>query len=525
MEVNDVVIVGSGIAALQLSALLNKDKKITMITKSELIETNSYLAQGGIAAAVGEFDTPNQHISDTLLAGCFHNNAAVVCEVLHEAPALIQELVDQGEFFDRDSNGSLMLGLEGAHSEKRILHSGYDATGKNLSKFLLNKLTNHIKIEDHTLAYQLIMDDEEQRCIGVKGKKENGTIEHYYGRTIVLATGGVSQVYRYSSNATSITGDGIAMAYLAGADMVDMEFIQFHPTLLFKDGETKGLITEAVRGEGATLVTKDGISIMEAIHPLKDLAPRHIVSQTIYNYVEQGEPIYLDIRSIKNFKARFPSVTSICEKNGVDLSKGRIPVVPGSHFMMGGIKTDLIGRTSIDGLFAIGEASCTGFHGANRLASNSLLEGLFQGKSLAKWINREQVKMPTPCYSKPMQVGKENRLMLPTIDELRDKMMKRVGIIRSEKQLEKQKAWLKQFSFNNFETLDSYSKEQITTAFLYINACLITEAALTRTESRGGHYRSDYPAEDQEWCKKSIIQNYKGEVTCYCEQNKVEKIT
>lgn len=512
MEINDVLIIGSGIAALQLATSLSHDINVRILTKSSIKNANSYLAQGGIAAAIGIQDDPSKHFTDTLEAGRFHNNEEVVREILNEAPALIWDLSKQGNIFDKDHNGNLLLGLEGAHSEKRIVHSGGDATGKNIIEYLIGTLKEHIKVEENVFAYELIIDQKQKRCIGVKAKNQDGTIRFFYGTNVILATGGCGQLYPFTSGAPTVTGDGIAMAYLAGAEIIDMEFIQFHPTLLFKDGQTKGLISEAVRGEGAILVTEDGTPIMEGVHPLKDLAPRHVVSQIIFDYIENGHEVYLDIRPIKNFEKRFPSITAICEKNGIHLSEGRIPVVPGSHFLMGGIKTDLTGRTSLEGLFAIGEVACTGLHGANRLASNSLLEGLYQGKQLSSWINSNSEKHPIPEMPKSLDSIKAKKALLPDVQALKDMMMKRVGIVRSKELLEAQKNWLEQFHLHELKELDSYSIQDITTIFMYVTASLITEAALNRTESRGGHFRSDFPHEDDEtWYKKIIIQKRKGE--------------
>lgn len=512
MEINDILIIGSGVAALQLANMLSHDKNVRVLTKSILINANSYLAQGGIAAAVGIQDDPSKHFADTLEAGRFHNNEEAVREIVNEAPILINELSKQGNIFDKDQKGNLLLGLEGAHSEKRIVHSGGDATGKNVIEYLISKLTENIKVEENVFAYELIIDHEQKRCIGVKAKNQDGTIRYFYGDYVILATGGCGQLYQFTSGAPTVTGDGIAMAYLAGVEIADMEFIQFHPTLLYKDGETKGLISEAVRGEGAILVTGDGTAIMEGIHPLKDLAPRHVVSQTIFNYIENGQDVFLDITPIKDFKKKFPSITAICGKNGINLVEGRIPVVPGSHFLMGGIKTDLIGRTSLNGLFAIGEAAFTGLHGANRLASNSILEGLYQGKKLSEWINSNPEKHSIPELPHSFLSIQEKKVFLPDIQVLKDMMMKRVGIVRSKELLEEQKNWLEQLNLNDLTELDSYSIQDITAIFMYINAYLITESALKRTESRGGHFRSDFPYEDDEnWCSKIITHKRKGE--------------
>ncbi|MCM3567077.1 L-aspartate oxidase [Neobacillus mesonae] len=522
MKVNDVLIIGSGVAALQLAALIDQDKNVMILTKSQIKNTNSYMAQGGIAASIGVCDHPSKHLADTLEAGRFHNNEEAVREIVSEAPLLIQDIVKQGDIFDKDQKGDLLLGLEGAHSEKRIVHSGGDATGKNVIEYLISKLTKNIKLKENYFAYELIMDHMEERCIGVKAKDQEGAIHCFYGHYVILATGGCNQLYRYSSGAQTVTGDGIALAYMAGAEIADMEFIQFHPTLLYKDGVTKGLISEAVRGEGAVLITEDGTSIMEGVHPLKDLAPRHVVSQTIFSYLEKGQAVFLDICSIPEFKKRFPTISAICEKNGIDLSEGRIPVVPGSHFLMGGIKTDLVGRTSIKGLFAIGEAACTGFHGANRLASNSLLEGLYQGKKLSQLIHSNEDCFHIPVFSEPVPPAAERKADLPDIQILKDLMMKRVGIVRCKELLEQQRDWLLEWNVTDFADLDSYSVEDLTAIFMYINAYLMTDSALRRTESRGGHYRSDYPNESDNWCKKTIIHKHKGDVVIHHEQVETE---
>lgn len=513
MECNDVLIIGSGVAALQLATLLGSDKSVRILTKSHIKNASSNLAQGGIAAAIGIGDDPSKHYADTLVAGRFHNNEESVREIMNEAPMLIGDLSNKSNIFDQDQNGHILLGLEGAHSENRIVHCGGDATGKNVIDYLISNLTENIKVEENVFTYELIIDQIQKRCIGVKAKDLDGTIRIFLGGYVILATGGCGQVYSFTSNASTITGDGVAMAYLAGAEVVDMEFIQFHPTLLYKNGKTQGLISEAVRGEGAILITEDGTPIMEGVHPFKDLGPRHIVSQTIFNYIENGHKVYLDIKSINDFEKKFPSITAICQKNGVNLSEGRIPVAPGSHFLMGGIKTDLIGRTSIDGLFAIGEVACTGLHGANRLASNSLLEGLYQGKKLSHWINTNSKIEYSPELPISVPFIQKKSILLPDVQTLKDRMMKGVGIIRSKELLEEQNNWLSQLHLSDLTEFDSYSIQFIELIFMYTTATLITKAALCRTESRGGHFREDFPYEDEEnWYKKVIVHKHKVDV-------------
>ncbi len=488
--------------------MIDTELNVKIITKSSLRKSNSYLAQGGIAAAVGPGDSPEKHYIDTLEAGAFHSDEAAAREIVQEASDLISGL---GPIFDRDGEGHLQLGLEGAHTEKRIVHSGGDATGQHVIEALLAKLTPHVQIEENIFAYELLMDHDQNRCIGVKGKSADGSIRHCFARHTIIATGGCGQLYSFTSNAQTVTGDGIAVAYLAGAAVADMEFVQFHPTLLYQNGMAKGLVSEAVRGAGAVLVTEDGTPVMRGIHPLEDLAPRHIVSQTMFDLIQSGQHVYLDISKIDQFEKRFPSITALCAKNGISISDGRIPVAPGSHFLMGGIKTDLKGQTTVAGLYAIGEAACTGFHGANRLASNSLLEGLFQGKRLAEWINNHDDQTSITPDLKRTSIYK--KLPVPDIQTLQASMMANVGIVRSKEGLTRQKQWFDSFQLNEVRDLDAYTISELTGFLMGVTASLITKAALKRTESRGGHFRADFPFEDdQHWLKKTIVQTNKGEV-------------
>lgn len=508
MERADVLIIGSGIAALQLAKKLRSDTNVKILTKSTILEGNSALAQGGIAAAISENDDPYKHYLDTMEAGRNHNNGAVVSEMTKAAPSLIKELFQEGCSFDTDHHGKLRLGMEGAHSEKRIVHGGGDATGKTIMDFLVNQM-NKVTVVENMTVFDLIMVN--QRCVGVKGKYDDGRVEYFYADHTVLATGGIGQLYSFTPCAETITGDGLALAYRAGAEIADMEFVQFHPTLLFVDNEGKGLISEAVRGEGAKLVTEDGKKIMEGVHPLKDLGPRHIVAQTIYSYLRQGDPVYLDISGIPNFEQRFPTVSELCRENHVDLSKGKLPVVPGCHFLMGGIKTDKYGKTNLKGLYAIGEVACTGIHGANRLASNSLLEGLFFGKNLADWLNghvREGQENPVPLFSVSGKRVTSETSNLPERLSIKTMMMDYAGIVRTKEGLTKQKNWLEGFDVEGWvkKDLESLSIDQITRAFMLITSWLVTSSALERTESRGGHFRGDFPEEDNHnWLKKQII--------------------
>ncbi|MBM4762420.1 L-aspartate oxidase [Bacillus sp. B15-48] len=508
MKRTNVLIVGSGIAALQLASTIKNYFNVIVLTKSNITKGNSHLAQGGVAAAISEGDHPDLHYHDTLEAGRYHNDHEAVRSMTEEAPHIITELVQAGCSFDKTADGYLKLGMEGAHSQKRIVHSGGDATGKAIIEYLVSKLGPNITVKEDVFVYELLVN-QSGKCVGVKAKVSDGTNERFYADHVVIATGGCGQLFSFTSNAETVTGDGLALAYRAGAELVDMEFIQFHPTLLFVNGQTKGLVSEAVRGEGAKLVTEDGKYIMDDVHPLKDLAPRHIVSQTIYDYLKAGKQIYLDIRNIDEFPDRFPTVTALCRQSGIDVEKGKIPVAPGSHFLMGGIKTDRLGRTSIDGLYAIGEAACTGVHGANRLASNSLLEGLVFGRRLGNWLSSfEHKERPNQTEGKSSKVSKAKNLSLPDKQVLQQTMMDRTGIIRNSPALTMQKSWLESHNIHSLldMSLDDYSTEEITKIFMLITAWLITDAALARTESRGGHFRVDYPFEDDKnWLNKRII--------------------
>ncbi|MDQ0224728.1 L-aspartate oxidase [Metabacillus niabensis] len=506
MPQSDIVIIGSGIAALSAAYHL-KNRKVVIITKSLWADSNSMLAQGGIAAVTQKNDSWENHYRDTLIAGCFHNDEKNVEFLVKDGPKEIKDWCQKGITFDTDENGQFLLGKEGAHSQHRILHAGGDATGLKVTSFLYQAVKASVTIVENEMATDLIIKDG--ICCGVYTKNEKGEITQYISSKTIIASGGCGAVYGNTSNAEVITGDGIAMAYRAGAEIADMEFIQFHPTMLHVNGRCVGLISEAVRGEGAILVNQNGEAFMEHKHDQKDLAPRDIVARAIFDEMKKGNNVFLDISCIKNFQTRFPTISEICVRNGIDLKKGKIPVAPGMHFLMGGIRTNDKGETSINNLFAIGEAACTGVHGANRLASNSLLEGLVFAKRVADHINSKPVVNEKKVFPNIQEECCETlKISLPTKKQIQEMMNKYVGIQRTQAELNYVINWFMRYErFFQNNNVKNFTKEEIEIINLLTVGWLIATSASMRTESRGGHYRLDFPvADDNTWRKKQIIR-------------------
>lgn len=488
----EVLVIGSGLAGLMAADLLSTEKNVTIITKSELGQSNSLLAQGGIAAVTTADDSWTNHFFDTIRAGVFHNNEELTELLVRQGPKQIQQLTQMGVQFDANPNGQYERGMEGAHSVSRILHSGGDATGKELVNTLISRVKERCTILENHLAIDLLIMEEE--CYGALVMNDIGETVTISATYTILATGGAGQLYSVTSNDISVTGDGIAIAYRAGAILSDLEFMQFHPTMFAGEGSQPFLISEAVRGEGAILLTRDEKRLMEGIHDQLDLAPRDVVARTI---AKQESEVYLDISMIKHFNERFPTIATLCEQNEVPL--GRIPVKAGAHFLMGGVATDRYGRTSIPGLFALGEVANTGVHGANRLASNSLLEGVVFANESANWILQGDPKYKTYFkIDKKLNVS-ENRL---SINRLREVMDGLVGISRSNEGLTtaiRQLEWHGKF-------VEACTKEEIVHHNMLQTSWLMATSALMRTESRGGHYREDYPYQKQSFKQKRITR-------------------
>lgn len=483
----DVVIIGSGIGSLSAANELCKNgKKVILITKSKKEASNSYLAQGGISVALSEKDNYRLHYEDTMEAGCYLNNSDNVLSLVSKAPNIIKEFMASGMKFDTDDNGNILFGKEGAHHLSRIIHAGGDRTGKKVIEQLFKNINENVIIKENEMVLDLRVFNNQ--CSGVISRSSNGDINYYQSDYTIIASGGIGQLYPFTSNDVTITGDGLAMAYRSGCNLKNLEFVQFHPTMLSVNGKTMGLISEAIRGEGAVLVNQYEEKIMENVHPLKDLAPRDIVSREVYNRFLNGEEIFLDISNVENFKNRFPSVTEICESNGINLNSNKIPVRPGAHFHMGGIEADINGNTNIEGLYAVGEASCTGVHGANRLASNSLLEGLVFGSLLAVNILRNNRKSAEFLDN----VSNVKLQKLPLKTDIQKKMMEFVGIVRYKNKIDNIIEWFKQYmpdskDFCKIDILNT-SNEDLEIYNMLTAGYLISLAAKERKESLGAHY-------------------------------------
>lgn len=479
----DVVIIGSGIAALMAAEEICQSKNVILFTKKSVQDSNSMLAQGGIAAVMSEDDSWVEHKQDTLEAGCYVNNVEAVEELVKNGTKSMGDLVSFGMKFDVDHNGAYRLGREGAHRKNRILHAGGDATGKHVVETIYNRLKNKIQIIEDEMAIDLIIQDG--ICKGVYTLNGDGELNVYYSPVTLLATGGIGSMYKFTSNNQTITGDGIAMAKRAGCELADLEFVQFHPTMLYINGKCKGLVSEAVRGEGAYLVTKDGRRIMKDVHPFEDLAPRDVVSRAIFNEMKNGEEIFLAIHTIEDFVLRFPTISANLKQNGIDINTGLIPVVPGAHFHMGGIKTSTNGETNISGLFAVGEVACNGVHGANRLASNSLLEGIVFGKKVASFIANqpsEVIRLEKIKYEIPRS------RVLPTKEEISEVMMKNVGIVRTEERLKNAIQFFEMYLESNLLENRAMTTDEVERYNMSMTGKLIAEAALNRKQSIGSHF-------------------------------------
>jgi L-aspartate oxidase len=527
----DFLVIGSGIAGLCYAIHASKFGSVVLITKKSDTESNTNYAQGGIACVLDNNDTFKSHIHDTLITGKGICNEEAVKVLVEEGPDRIKELIDWGVQFSTEHTKSnpyrLHLGKEGGHTVNRIVHA-HDLTGKAVEDCLLMNVRNNKRITllEHHCAIDLITDyhltgkcKKNTRCYGVYVldtiSKEIFAIQ---SKITCLATGGAGKVYLHTTNPDIATGDGVAMAYRAGADIANMEFIQFHPTTLYHEKANSFLISEALRGHGAILKDVNGYEFMDKYHPMKSLAPRDVVAQAIDNEMKiTGEScVYLDIRHVNasKTKSHFPNIYARCKEYGIDITKQLIPVVPAAHYICGGINVDINGRTSIKNLYACGEVSCTGVHGANRLASNSLLEALVFAKrastdSQTRLSSIKPVaKQDIPGWNDKDTIDNEEWILLShNFKEIQAIMWDYVGIVRSDVRLRRA---LRRINLLEKEINDFYKRTKINAPLLELRnivttARLIVDSAIHRKESRGLHYTTDYPEQNDRYWKKDTV--------------------
>jgi L-aspartate oxidase len=520
----DFVIVGGGVAGLRAAIALADAGRVLVLTKAEPAESNTGYAQGGIAAAIGDDDSPALHAADTMRAGDGLCDEEAVRVCVSEGPGYVRELLEWGARFDRDAGGRPALGREAAHSVRRVLHAG-DATGREIGRVLWERVTTLVSVRtiDHALVVDVIVEDG--RATGVRYFDRDGALQEVRAGATLLATGGAGQVFRDTTNPTVATGDGIALAFRAGARVVDLEFVQFHPTALKRAGAPRFLISEALRGEGARLVNGHGEPFMTRYHPDGDLAPRDVVARGIVRESEQtGGDVFLTLAHLDAayVRKRFPTIAAMLREIGLDLATDPIPVGPAAHYIMGGVDSDVCGRTSVPALFAAGEVACTGLHGANRLASNSLLEGLVFGARAAAAMQEAPCAAPlkgdrviaegselTAHGTNGLAPDHEPYALSPqplAMASVRDLMWRSVGLFRTRAGLAEAASALHAAASASHPFTPEGSR-QLNLATV---AWLIARAALRREESRGGHFRQDFPVRDDLHWKVHLVDQHHG---------------
>ncbi len=496
--------IGAGVAGLRAAIELAEAGRVLVVAKESLKESSSEYAQGGIAVALSDDDEVSLHEQDTIRAGDGLSNPEAVRVLVEEGPARIEELIAWGAEFDREGS-KLLFAREGAHSRSRVLHAHGDSTGQEIARTLFRKASSLPNIEFRSFAAMtdLLVDGSGSVAGAVVLEESSGQLLSIAARAVLLATGGLGRVFRETTNPHVATGDGVAAAYRAGAEISDLEFVQFHPTALHVPGAPRFLLSEALRGEGAILRNAAGERFMERYHPMKELAARDVVSRAIVSEIERtgAEHVFLDLTALggEHIRTRFPRIYETCLRYGVDLALEPAPVHPAAHYAMGGVRTDLDGRANLHHLYAAGEAACTGVHGANRLASNSLLEGVVFGMRAGGAMREagEVLQAAETCEAKRPDMG-ENTLRALTWRDC--------GIVRTGAGLSEALEKLDQaVSIVPCATVADYELRNMHTV-----ARLIAQSALARRESRGGHYRSDFPSKDEAFRKHSVVSGGSG---------------
>jgi L-aspartate oxidase len=520
----DYIIVGSGIAGLYAALLAREQGSVLILTKGSIDEANTKYAQGGIAAAIAPDDSAELHLQDTLAAGAGLVNGEAARILATEAPDRIADLLRFGVPFD-SVDGEVALGKEGAHSRHRILHAGGDSTGAHI-ELTLSEIARHsrVTILEHSQALDVIVEQGTAEGV-VALDARNNTTEDFFASNVVLATGGCGQLYRYSTNPAVATADGVALGYRAGAEVTDMEFIQFHPTALRLPGAPVFLISEAIRGEGGLLYNVDGDRFMPSYDARAELAPRDVVARAIVSEMSRtgADRVLLDITALapERTAARFPQIMRYCARYGLDLTKDRIPVSPAAHYMMGGVRTNVWGETNVRNLYAVGETACTGVHGANRLASNSLLETVVFAKRVID-RSRDPERGPTRLVAgalrladrpgevaalEPVTTAREREVAFAerslSLSNLQGLMWDNVSIVRDGAGLAETATTLSMWQRSAPVASDRPSHEL---ANLLMTGRLVTEAALVREESRGAHYRIDFPETQESWRRNLVFR-------------------